>query len=278
MVSRKARTLKHPLAVLRKMLGLGQQRLAEMTGRSRIGIQRVERGTLPLSEKLAERISHETWVSAQWLMDGNPEAAPWLRNHTDIPYRKEHYERLRFCLLKKEVPSVAKITGNKPPEPPPGKPLAYLTAAVPKRPEDEWLPHLPAVLSRIFSALYAAGENGGGELAFYKLSRFADAIKADYGQYGNRDEPGNRQDTAFREFCKKVLATLGQEDALVRAVCTPTSAVPSNVSSSEPVRFAEVKTDWTTIWAKQVAKKKIVEDPGFLERDLKNNPRRAPDW
>ena len=79
--------LKHPLAVLRTTLGLGQGELAAKLGCSWRTIQSVELLDLTLSTKLAERICDQTGVHFDWLMKGDPEAPiidergrPWKRD------------------------------------------------------------------------------------------------------------------------------------------------------------------------------------------------------
>ena len=79
--------LKHPLAILRTTLGLGQREFGKKVGRSWRTIQSIELGDLPLSTKLAERICDETGVHFDWLMKGKPDAPiiderglPWSRN------------------------------------------------------------------------------------------------------------------------------------------------------------------------------------------------------
>jgi hypothetical protein len=66
--------LKHPVAVLRTQIGLGQRDFGKLVGRSWRAIQSVELGTLPLSTKLAERICEETSVGFRWLMKGDADA------------------------------------------------------------------------------------------------------------------------------------------------------------------------------------------------------------
>lgn len=70
--------LKHPVAVLRKIIGLRQKELADLVGVNEATIQSVELGPgrLKLSERLAQRISHETAVDLGWLLNGDPTARP----------------------------------------------------------------------------------------------------------------------------------------------------------------------------------------------------------
>ena len=68
--------LRHPVAVLRNLIGLGQKDLADLSACSPRTIQAVELLKLPLSTKLAQKISEATGVSLEWLLDGNCEAPP----------------------------------------------------------------------------------------------------------------------------------------------------------------------------------------------------------
>lgn len=68
--------LRHPLSVLRKVIGLTQQELADLVQRSRPTIQAIELGKLRLSEELARRIAYRTGVSMIWLMQNGPQSPP----------------------------------------------------------------------------------------------------------------------------------------------------------------------------------------------------------
>jgi len=85
--------LRHPLAVLRTTLGLTQSEMADLVGRSRVTVQAVELGKLPLSEGLAARIAEETGVHVGWLLDGDP-AEPALKADGGS-YTRADYEQHR---------------------------------------------------------------------------------------------------------------------------------------------------------------------------------------
>jgi transcriptional regulator with XRE-family HTH domain len=68
--------LRHPLAILRTMIGLNQTEMADLCGCSSQSIQSVELLRMRLSGKLATKISKATGISLEWLMDGNCEAPP----------------------------------------------------------------------------------------------------------------------------------------------------------------------------------------------------------
>ena len=86
---------RHPVAVLREICGLYQKEFADLIGCSRIYLQKIEQtpqhGGQQLSEKLAQRIFHETGVSLSWLLGGNPSAPPI--SGSGEPYTKEIFER-----------------------------------------------------------------------------------------------------------------------------------------------------------------------------------------
>ena len=95
---------RHPVAVLREKCGLHQQQFADLIGCSRINLQKIEndkggprqangkkRWTHPLSQKLAQRIFHETGVSLDWLRAGDP--SPPCVSGRGEPYTEEIYHR-----------------------------------------------------------------------------------------------------------------------------------------------------------------------------------------
>jgi transcriptional regulator with XRE-family HTH domain len=85
--------LRHPLAVLRQLIGLRQKELAQLLGKSTPTVQAIELGKLKLSEDLAAKIEEETGVSADWLLNG--EAARPPRNRVGATYGKDDYELAR---------------------------------------------------------------------------------------------------------------------------------------------------------------------------------------
>jgi DNA-binding XRE family transcriptional regulator len=81
--------LKHPVAILRTTLGLGQSELAAKLGCSWRAIQSIELGTLKLSAKMANKICDETGVHFNWLMAGDPDAP--IIDERGWPWKKENY-------------------------------------------------------------------------------------------------------------------------------------------------------------------------------------------
>jgi transcriptional regulator with XRE-family HTH domain len=84
---------KHTLAVLRLQLGLGQKEFAELVECSRPTIQSIELGRLPLSDKLADRISRETGIGIAWLKKNDVRKGPL--DYEDKPYTKDLFERIQ---------------------------------------------------------------------------------------------------------------------------------------------------------------------------------------
>jgi hypothetical protein len=97
------------------MLKLGQKELANMVGCSTRTIQSVELRTLALSESLARKISSETAVAVEWLLE-NDLRAPLIGDDYK-PFTVEHYnERRRLRDL--ELPTLrgahVSATGGEP--------------------------------------------------------------------------------------------------------------------------------------------------------------------
>lgn len=85
----------HPVAVLRKDLGLLQKEFAEIVGCSLATIQSVELGRLELSQKLAARISERTGVSMEWLLRGKakrPIPAAESMGYHFVEYSRNHFD------------------------------------------------------------------------------------------------------------------------------------------------------------------------------------------
>ena len=99
--------LRHPLAILRTMIGLNQTEMAELCGCSSQSIQSVELLRMRLTVKMATKISKATAISLEWLLDGAPEAParkdPYVPAAggflgTEQTYSKETFENYRAIL------------------------------------------------------------------------------------------------------------------------------------------------------------------------------------
>ncbi len=90
---------KHTLAVLRTLIGLKQDGMADLLGCSLPTIQSIEVGRLPLSEKLAETIAFQTGVSLEWLLRNEttaPPVGPYHVPDTNGVLHKESYTKAMF--------------------------------------------------------------------------------------------------------------------------------------------------------------------------------------
>src|SRR5215831_21391495 len=78
-------------AVLRSIIGIKDWEMAKLLDCSISTIYSVESGRLKLSEALGTRMFHETGISLNWLLAGNPEAPPI--SERDEPYTRAIYTR-----------------------------------------------------------------------------------------------------------------------------------------------------------------------------------------
>lgn len=152
--------LKHPLAVLRTTIGLGQKEMAELVGRSVRTIQAVELNTLPLSEDLGKTIAVKTGVSLKWLMDGNPDAP--IVEHNGGPYTKEIFERVASGAGAPELTT----------------PLDGLLSIV----------SVAYVFSEIYRGSLAAMTKADSELYHYKVRRAVESVTKEYKGYDDFQE------------------------------------------------------------------------------------------
>lgn len=67
---------RHPLAVLRRIIGLNQPKFAEEVGLAESTIAKIESLRLPLSPENALLIASQTGCSPTWLSAGDPKAPP----------------------------------------------------------------------------------------------------------------------------------------------------------------------------------------------------------
>ena len=75
-------------AVLRSLIGLRDTEMAALLGCSVNTIWSVESGRLKLSEQLAKKMSHQTGVSMEWLLNGDPLARPFTTRSGPRPWRE----------------------------------------------------------------------------------------------------------------------------------------------------------------------------------------------
>ncbi len=135
--------LRHPLAILRTIIGLTQPKMAELVHRSPRTIQAIELGQLPLSEELALIVAQATGIDAGWLLEKNPATPPRKGlttahfGKTTNPYTREDYEFHRSIIeapvataqaATSAIRGATKTTGK-----PDGQAVVELPAGVIKR-------------------------------------------------------------------------------------------------------------------------------------------------
>lgn len=141
---------RHPLAVLRLGLGLGQKEMARLLGCSVATVQAIELKRLALSGRLAQAASDQTSVSAEWLLGGDPSVPPVTA--AGEPFTVEKYEARQASLL------------------PPGGPqhaLLHLDTIV-----GEWV----RWKARVFGCLLLGLQRGRPGLVLFKLNQAINAV------------------------------------------------------------------------------------------------------
>jgi transcriptional regulator with XRE-family HTH domain len=93
---------RHPLAVLRRIIGMNQPEFAEMVGLSESTIAKIESLRLPLSPENAILIASQTGCSSTWLAAGDPEAPPRatfsITEEGEEPEPNDRYSSYPFTL------------------------------------------------------------------------------------------------------------------------------------------------------------------------------------
>lgn len=153
--------LKHPVGVLRRIIGKTQQEFARLLGDySHHTIEAIERGALRLSEGLAQQISEKTGINVGWLLRGDPKAPP-LDTH-ERPYTKETFERARFHGPVIEHPA----------------PGDFLTLQELRRWADKHCHQLLGILA-------SAVQKGTVDLCDYRLTEALDVLERRFGHVQN---------------------------------------------------------------------------------------------
>lgn len=151
--------LKHPLAVLRTMLGLSQEELGNEIDLSRPTIQAIELGKLRLTEENALKIQEATGVAMDWLLAGDVASEPYYFYGDELRrYSKDVFEEIQASknsdwemVRPEETPSDVHIT-------------ALATTG-------DWFP--------IFAAADKAGK---ADLAIYFMRKFLNEMAEKFGR------------------------------------------------------------------------------------------------
>ena len=90
---------RHPLAVLRLIIGFTQKEMASLLNCSCPTIQAIELGKLKMSERLAQETVQKTGVSLAWLLNTDPKAPPV--GESNVPYSVTIFEQTQANLTRK---------------------------------------------------------------------------------------------------------------------------------------------------------------------------------
>jgi transcriptional regulator with XRE-family HTH domain len=151
---------KHPLAVLRTILGLSQEELGSEIKLSRRTVQAIELGNLRLTEENALKIQEATGVSVHWLLGGDVTAGPY-RDDPDRgkwKYTKDVFDQIQASKNSDFEPVYPKET-------PSDVHIAALSTT------GDWFP--------IFSAANKAGK---ADLAIYFMHKFLNEMEEKFGR------------------------------------------------------------------------------------------------
>ena len=141
------------VAVLRSIIAVRVDEMAGILGCSIPTINSLEVGRLKLSDAMAQRIVHETGVSMEWLRDGDPTKTP-VTIHGD-PFTPELFDNTQA--LKDDIASSDRVA-------PRSFSMRFVTFA-----------------DRLRSILTSANGRKLYHLAAYRVSRFLDALSAEFG-------------------------------------------------------------------------------------------------
>jgi DNA-binding XRE family transcriptional regulator len=143
---------KHNVARLRVIIGENQEVFAKLIGCSVHTLQSVETGRFKLSEELARRISAATDVDLDWLRQNDLTAEPKVAN-SKFPYTRSTFENAQAQRHLGTPDFIATIAPD------------YLLGSYGQ---------LRAIIS-------SAGKRGEGGVVIWKLGRFIDDLRKDYG-------------------------------------------------------------------------------------------------
>jgi transcriptional regulator with XRE-family HTH domain len=106
-------SLRHPIAVLRKIIEIAQPEFARLAGIAESTLAKIESLRLPLSTENAIKISSQTGISMSWLMAGDPLLPPLadeFRSPADgkklVPFTQELFERCRAEIEDGDYPKI----------------------------------------------------------------------------------------------------------------------------------------------------------------------------
>jgi len=146
---------KSTLAVLRRIIGIGQKEMADLVGCSFPTIQAIEYRKLELSERLGEQISIQTGIDVKWLLDGDTSKPP-IDTYFGVAFTRQTFEETRAA--KRQAPDSS---------------LAYPRLSVDLS--------LVCFIQRTCAILAKASKNGKERLCEYKMESFLDDLEKEFG-------------------------------------------------------------------------------------------------
>lgn len=153
-------------AVLREILGIKDFEMAGILDRKVHTIHSLESGRLKLSQELATKMFHETGISLDWLLNGDPAAPP-------VSGRGEPYTRVKF-----EQAQAEKIHYDQP------HPVFRNNNAL-------------GFCARLIAILESASARKNYHMALYKVHTALDSLQGEFGmdeslyQYAGRHHVNN---------------------------------------------------------------------------------------
>jgi transcriptional regulator with XRE-family HTH domain len=141
-------------AILREILGIKDFEMAKILDRTVHTIHSLESGRLKLSPELATKMFHETGISLDWLLKGDPTAPP-------ISGRGEPYTRAKFDQAQAE-----KINYDQP------NPIFRNIDAL-------------GFCARLISILESASSHKNYQMALYKINSALDSLRGEFGMDEN---------------------------------------------------------------------------------------------
>lgn len=167
-------SLRHPVAVLRQILGLSQPEFAPIVGIAESTLAKIESRRLRLSEENALRISTETGAGFRWLL--NDDVTAPILDENRKPYTEQEFARVRE----------ARAQGRHPNE----------------REYDVSRIELHSDLRGLLQVLHSADKRGNLPLAGWRIHRFVNDLKNEFRQSEARES---------LEFCNSIMESLTSE-------------------------------------------------------------------
>ena len=210
---------KHNVARLRVLLGEKQEAFARLIGCSVHTLQSVETRRLKLSEELARRIAAATDIDLNWLQQDNLTTEPCVANST-FRYTRSAFDNAQAHRRLGTPDSIANIAPD------------YMLASYGQ---------LRAIISD-------AAKRGEGGVVIWKLARFIDELRQDYGHdkqlapvWEFRLRPDSSRVLTFR--VRDAGMALARRDIAEhdRIIAKFERAVQANKSGRSTPRFSKVK-------------------------------------